>query len=143
VIQQARKNYVFKTWIIALMAFYSSPSKIHICILNFTKIRWKITEILGWKVFAETPCIFQLNIQGYSRVIMSPTQLKMQPTIHFRKKLDILISIASFFRKCSVDCIFNSVVGFIITRELPCTSDNEPDDIENATHNTFSKLTWI
>jgi hypothetical protein len=22
-------------------------------------------------------------------------------------------------------------------------SDNEPDDIENATHNTFPKLTWI
>jgi hypothetical protein len=48
-------------------------------------------------------------IQDYSRVIMSPTELKMQPTIHFRKKLDILISIANFFRKCSVGCIFNSV----------------------------------
>jgi hypothetical protein len=23
------------------------------------------------------------------------------------------------------------------------TSDNEPDEIENATHNTFAKLTWI
>jgi hypothetical protein len=23
------------------------------------------------------------------------------------------------------------------------TSDNEPDGIENATHNTFAKLTWI
>jgi hypothetical protein len=22
------------------------------------------------------------------------------------------------------------------------TSDNEPDGIENATHNTFAKLTW-
>jgi hypothetical protein len=59
------------------------------------------------------------NLQGYSRVIMTPTELKMQPTIHFRKKLDILISIASFFRKCSVGCIFNSV-GPIITRELSC-----------------------
>jgi hypothetical protein len=58
-------------------------------------------------------------IQGYSRVIMSPTELKMQPATHFRKKLDI--SIASFFRKCSVGCIFNSV-GLIITRELPCRS---------------------
>jgi hypothetical protein len=27
------------------------------CILNFTKIRWKITELLGSKVLAETPCI--------------------------------------------------------------------------------------
>jgi hypothetical protein len=26
-------------------------------ILNFTKIRWKITELLGSKVLAETPCI--------------------------------------------------------------------------------------
>jgi hypothetical protein len=62
---------------------------------------------------------FAFYIQGYSRVIMSPTELKMQPAIHFRKKLDI--SIASFFRKCSVGCIFNSV-GLIITRELPCRS---------------------
>jgi hypothetical protein len=23
------------------------------------------------------------------------------------------------------------------------TSDNEPDGIENAAHNTFAKLTWI
>jgi hypothetical protein len=38
------------TWVIALMGFYS-------CILNFTKIRWKITEILGSKFLAETPCI--------------------------------------------------------------------------------------
>jgi hypothetical protein len=58
-------------------------------------------------------------IQDYSRVIMSPTELKMQPTIHFRKKLDILISIANFFRKCSVGYIFN-YVGLLITRELPC-----------------------
>jgi hypothetical protein len=29
---------------------------------------------------------FGTSIQGYSRVIMSPTKLKMQPTIHFRKK---------------------------------------------------------
>jgi hypothetical protein len=27
------------------------------CILNFTKIRWKITELLGSKVLAETPRI--------------------------------------------------------------------------------------
>jgi hypothetical protein len=26
--KKARKNYVFKTWVIALMGFYPSPSKI-------------------------------------------------------------------------------------------------------------------
>jgi hypothetical protein len=46
---------------------------------------------------------------------MSTTELKIQPTIHFQKKPPILISVASFFRKCSVGCIFNSV-GLIITR---------------------------
>jgi hypothetical protein len=46
---------------------------------------------------------------------MSTTELKIQPTIHFQKKPAILISVASFFRKCSVGCIFNSV-GLIITR---------------------------
>jgi hypothetical protein len=51
---------------------------------------------------------------------MSPTELKMQPTIHCRKKMDIFLNfIANFFQKCSVGCIFNSV-GLIITRELPC-----------------------
>jgi hypothetical protein len=50
---------------------------------------------------------------------MSLTELKMQLTIHFQKKLDILTSVASFFRKCSVGCIFNSV-ELIITREIPC-----------------------
>jgi hypothetical protein len=48
---------------------------------------------------------------------MSPTELKMQPTIHFQKKRDILISVASSFRKCIMGCIFNSV-GLIITREI-------------------------
>jgi hypothetical protein len=55
-------------------------------------------------------------IQGNSRVIMSPTELKMQPTLHFRKKLAVEIQISSFFRKCIVGCIFDSV-GLIITRE--------------------------
>jgi hypothetical protein len=59
-----------------------------------------------------------IAIQGISRVIMSPTELKMQPTLHFRKKLAIEIKISSFFQKCIVSCIFNSV-GFIITREIP------------------------
>jgi hypothetical protein len=47
---------------------------------------------------------------------MSPTELKMQSTIHFQKKPDILISVASFFRKCSVGWIFYSI-GPIITRK--------------------------
>jgi hypothetical protein len=42
----------------------------------------------------------------------------MQPTIHVQKKPDILISVASFFRKCSVGWIFYSV-GPIITRNNP------------------------
>jgi hypothetical protein len=28
-------------------------------------------------------------------------------------------------------------------RQWQIRSDNEPDEIENATHNTFAKLTWI
>jgi hypothetical protein len=50
---------------------------------------------------------------------MSPTELKMQLTPHFRKKLAIEIKISSFVRKCIVGCIFNSV-GLIITRLIPC-----------------------
>jgi hypothetical protein len=50
---------------------------------------------------------------------MSPTELKMQPIIHFRKKLDILISIASFFGNV-VWVAFSIHVGLIITRELAC-----------------------
>jgi hypothetical protein len=51
---------------------------------------------------------------------MSPTELKMQPTIHLerkagygRGKFPVLPS------KCIVGCIFNSV-GLIITRKSPC-----------------------
>jgi hypothetical protein len=55
---------------------------------------------------------------------MSPTELKKQLTLHFRKKLAIEIKISSFIRKCIVGCIFNSV-GFIITREIPCKYNNE------------------
>jgi hypothetical protein len=35
------------------------------CILNFTKIRWKITELLGSKVLAETPCINTAYVLTY------------------------------------------------------------------------------
>jgi hypothetical protein len=36
---------------------------------------------------------------GYFTIDMCPTELKMQPTIHFRKKLATAIKISSFFRK--------------------------------------------
>jgi hypothetical protein len=54
------------------MGFYSSPSKICICILNFTKIRWKITELLGSKVLAETPCITEEKIGSclFTKIIL-------------------------------------------------------------------------
>jgi hypothetical protein len=45
-------------------------------------------------------------MQASPRVIMGPTELKMQPRIHFQKKPDILTSVASSFQKCSVGCIF-------------------------------------
>jgi hypothetical protein len=57
-------------------------------------------------------------IQGDSRIILTPTELKMQPTIHLEGK-------AGFYRVhiqlyvpnvCVVGCIFNSV-GLIITRD--------------------------
>jgi hypothetical protein len=38
------------------------------------------------------------DIQGNSRVIMSSTELKMQRTLHFQKKLAIEIKISRFFQ---------------------------------------------
>jgi hypothetical protein len=59
-------------------------------------------------------------IQGISRVIMTPTELKMQPTIHLEGKAAYLSRRYPALRsKCIVGCIFNSV-GLIITREIPC-----------------------
>jgi hypothetical protein len=50
---------------------------------------------------------------------MSPTELKMQPTIHLERKAgygrDKYPALPS---KCIVGCIFNSV-GVMITREIP------------------------
>jgi hypothetical protein len=45
--------------------------------------------------------IFQLGniaklIQGISRVIMTPAELKMQPTIHFQSKREWILNIALF-----------------------------------------------
>jgi hypothetical protein len=50
-------------------------------------------------------------IRGISPVIMSPTEMKMQPKIHFQN--------TQLFWKRIVGCIFESV-GLIITREIPC-----------------------
>jgi hypothetical protein len=39
--------------------------------------------------------------------------------IHFQKKPDILMTVATFFRKYNVGCILN-YVRLIITREISC-----------------------
>jgi hypothetical protein len=56
--------------------------------------------------------------------VMSPTEFKMQPTIHFqKKKWDIFVSICIFFFwKCIVVCIFNSIRLIIITLQMSCIS---------------------
>jgi hypothetical protein len=51
---------------------------------------------------------------------MSPTQLKMQPTIHLQNKPgNGRGQYTRKLRKCIVGCIFNCV-GLIITREKLC-----------------------
>jgi hypothetical protein len=45
------------------------------------------------------------------------------------------------FGQIVVMLICNKVVWIKYTRYF--TPDNEPDEIENATHNTFTKQTWI
>jgi hypothetical protein len=61
----------------------------------------------------------KINIEGDSRVIMTPTELKMQPTIHLGSKSGYLLRPNPALRsKCIVGCIFN-FVGLIITRESP------------------------
>jgi hypothetical protein len=51
---------------------------------------------------------------------MSPTELKMQPTIHLEGKAVFLPHPYPGLRsKCIVGCIFN-FVGLIITRESSC-----------------------
>jgi hypothetical protein len=51
---------------------------------------------------------------------MSPTELKMQPTIHLERRAGYgRGKYAALRSKCIVGCIFNSV-GLIITRESPC-----------------------
>jgi hypothetical protein len=49
------------------------------------------------KVTSNTGNETETYMQGISRVIMSPTALKMQPTIHCQKKPDIKIKIIGFF----------------------------------------------
>jgi hypothetical protein len=63
------------------------------------------------------------NIENETEVIFVPA-LNINLLFvfnHFRKKLEILISLANFFRKFEnvLYCIFNSV-GHIITREIYC-----------------------
>jgi hypothetical protein len=50
---------------------------------------------------------------------LTPDGIINSPTIHFQKKPDILMTVASFFRKYSVGCILN-YVRLIITREISC-----------------------
>jgi hypothetical protein len=50
---------------------------------------------------------------------MSPTEWKMQPTIHLERKAVYLARLCPALRsKCIVGCIF-SPAGLIITRESP------------------------
>jgi hypothetical protein len=64
---------------------------------------------------------FLSSIQGISRVIMSPTELKMQPTIHLEGKAGYLPRpYPALPSKCIVGCIFNSL-GFIITLAIQKT----------------------
>jgi hypothetical protein len=58
---------------------------------------------------------YEINIQGDSRTRMSPTELKMQLTIHLERKAGYLPSLYSALR---FKCVVGSV-GLIITRESP------------------------
>jgi hypothetical protein len=83
-----RKNFRGITFLLHLKpAFLLLKSLLqHRGILNI-----KINENAE-KIFCFTDCI-----QGFSRVIMIPTKLKMKPTLYFRNKLAIEIKISSFF----------------------------------------------
>jgi hypothetical protein len=62
----------------------------------------------------------KIYIQSISRVIMSPTELKMQPTIHLQSKPGYgRGEFPGLLCKCIMGCIFNSV-GLIIIRKIPC-----------------------
>jgi hypothetical protein len=51
---------------------------------------------------------------------MSPTELKIQPTIHLQSKAVFGSGLySSLLRKCIVGCILNSV-WLIVTREISC-----------------------
>jgi hypothetical protein len=57
---------------------------------------------------------------------MSPTELKMQPTIHLERKVGYRRGkYPALPSKCIVGCIFNSV-GVIITCESLCISHLPP-----------------
>jgi hypothetical protein len=64
--------------------------------------------------------ITQFEMQGILRVIMSPTELKMQPTIHLEGQTGYgRGKYPAWPSQCIVGGIFNSV-ELIITREIPC-----------------------
>jgi hypothetical protein len=72
--------------------------------LNGQKIGGRRYPLMG----AFTVHIRQQRIlyTGYFTSDNEPNGIKMHPTIYFQKKPEILISVASFFRKCSVGLIF-------------------------------------
>jgi hypothetical protein len=70
-----------------------------------------------FKIIAPLELLYLLISFGYTgilRVVMSPTELKMQPAIHLHCKPGY----SALLCKCIVGCIFNSV-WLIITREVP------------------------
>jgi hypothetical protein len=72
------------------------------------------------KTVEETEPTAIQNIQGDLSVLMSLTELKMQPTIHLERKAgDGRGKCPALRSKCIVGCIFNSF-GLIVARELPC-----------------------
>jgi hypothetical protein len=68
------------------------------------------------------------EIKGISRVLMSPTELKVQLTIYLQSKPGYC---SALLCKCIVGCIFNSA-GLIFTRELPVYKVKKLDGIARA-----------
>jgi hypothetical protein len=82
--------------------------------VNFTYNKKCSTAIV---FTAEVVC---QTIQDISQVIMSPMELKMQPTIQLQSKPEYgREKYPGLPYKCIVGCIFNSV-WLIITREITC-----------------------
>jgi hypothetical protein len=70
---------------------------------------------------------------------MSPTELKMQPTIHLQSKPgDYPPPNPALLSKCIVGCIFSSV-GLIITGEISCTFES----IIHVPCALFNDFNWL